>query len=718
MKKKILSIFTALAIVLASLSTTSCYEILNLILPELFGQIISVNAIGIDHGAIVSWSNGSISSYRLFVSYVKTYGTGNPVEIEITENNNYTTINGLDNDVNYTFKVYIKDSNGDIADYKTATATPSANSSRTYQYNSSTGANSFIELPADTSVITLTGVNGKTITYANVNKSTSSAIPANSVRKYMENAGTGGISTSVISRSADSDEDFELLEMKAPEIKSFVPPEDDEIKIIQPKNRAGTDSGTFNKNAPQLGQTRLIYVDQDPELNTYSQEEMTLYAIGKKTDGSGEIKSLVWVNEANVASVSSGNKISTSVIEDIINKFTHCYALEEEIFGQTSDRIIVKNGTVGMVNYPTSTYINIVLTDIGKDFNTSSPCGVVGYFWSRDYYDRSYSTNKTIKTSNEGKYFYIDIPFCNYTSSNTYAGTGGVSNTALSTLFHEYQHMINFNQKDILHDKSTGDHVWYNEMLSMLCEDLMQDALGIPDNENIQKSRIPNFNGYYYYSGVAQYISQDSWISYGTAYAFGAWLARNYGGAKLVKEMSTNAYVGIESVVNAVNEVNSTTMTWDDLLKEYLQATGFRASYAGSKTLPTLNKRPDAETAITKDVSAAEYIYKTPTGYDSGTTTPETLTGQFKKGINLWKSDYRNVSSSKYYYGPMLAKVGFELDLQPTGFIFHPIGTATSNSVTLYFTPSASTSGDSVYIYIQDSFSATRPDTTLEDDTQ
>lgn len=716
MKKKILSIFTALAIVLASLSTTSCYEILNLILPELFGQIISVNAIGIDHGAIVSWSNGSISSYRLFVSYVKTYGTGNPVEIEITENNNYTTINGLDNDVNYTFKVYIKDSNGDIADYKTATATPSASSSMEVAYNG--GANPFIELPADKSVITLTGVNGKTITYANVNKSTSSAIPANSVRKYMENAGTGGISTSVISRSADSDEDFELLEMKAPEIKSFVPPEDDEIKIIQPKNRAGTDSGTFNKNAPQLGQTRLIYVDQDPELNTYSQEEMTLYAIGKKTDGSGEIKSLVWVNEANVASVSSGNKISTSVIEDIINKFTHCYALEEEIFGQTSDRIIVKNGTVGMVDYPTSTYINIVLTDIGKDYNTSSSCGVVGYFWSRDYYDRSYSTNKTIKTSNEGKYFYIDIPFCNYTSSNTYAGTGGVSNTALSTLFHEYQHMINFNQKDRSHGLSTGDHVWYNEMLSMLCEDLMQDALGIPDNENIQKSRIPNFNGYYYYSGVAQYISQDSWISYGTAYAFGAWLARNYGGARLVKEMSTNAFVGIESVVNAVNEVNSTTKTWDDLLKEYLQATGFRARYAGSKTLPTLNKRPDAGTAINKYVFAAEYKYKTPTGYDSGTTTAETLTGQFKKGINLWKSDYRNVSSSKYYYGPMLAKVGFELDLQPTGFIFHPIGTATSDSVTLYFTPSASTSGDSVYIYIQDLFSATREDTTAEDVTQ
>ena len=92
------------------------------------------------------------------------------------------------------------------------------------------------------------------------------------------------------------------------------------------------------------------------------------------------------------------------------------------------------------------------------------------------------------------------------------------------------------------------------------------------------------------------------------------------------------------------------------------------------------------------------------------------MIGQFAKGINLWKSDYRNVSSSKYYYGPMLAKVGFELDLQPTGFIFHPIGTATSDSVTLYFTPSASTSGDSVYIYIQDPFSATRADTTAEDE--
>ena len=734
MKKKILKIFGAIAIALASLTMTSCIEILTILLmPELYDtKLSSVTATGINEGAIVSWSNGSISSYGLHISWALASNENQTLgDITLTQNDNYKIINSsltggrLTNGTQYKFTVYLTDSNGEIVDSKSATATPSADASATTTYNGSNASSSFYELPANTSVVTLNGVQGKTITYANVNMGTSSAISSTAVRRYIPNTSTG-LSASVISRSVGSDTD-ELPEIQGPAIKSFVPPADEEITVVRPRGRSGATSDTFNASNPLIGDTRSIYVDQDSNLTKYEQEVMKLYAIGYDTSDTSlnpKIKALVWVNPSNVAATSSGNKVSIGVIDDIITKFIKNYALEEAIFGTTSDLLITRSGTDNMSSYPTKDYINIVLTDIGKDYGLAakSQCGVVGYFWAKDYYASSYSSSGAYKSTNEGKYFYIDIPFCNYVSGTngnySYDGNGNtVSDTVISTLFHEYQHMINFNQKNMINHLDTNNCVWYNEMLSMLCEDLLQTQLGL--TEKVQDGRIPNFNGYYYYSGAAQYLDQNSWVSYGTAYAFGAWLARNYGGAPLVHEMSTNNKVGIDSVVNAVNEVNHTNLTWNDLFKEYVQAVGFRETYANAKSLPTLNRVPNAATTnITVTPAAQARILRATntdaSNYESYVNNIGTLTGNITTGINLWAEKYKNVANSTNYYGPILTKIGVNLDLQPTGFIFHPIGnTGTNDSVTLYFT-GTSDSNDKVFIFIQDAFSENSADSSIE----
>ncbi len=734
MKKKILKIFGAIAIAVASLSMTSCVEILTILLmPELFDtKLSSVTATGINEGAIVSWSNGSISSYGLHLSWALASNENQTLgDITLSQNDNYKIINSsltngrLSNGTQYKFTVYLTDSNNEIVDSKSATATPSADASATTTYDGSNASSSFYELPANTSVVTLNDVQGKTITYANVNLGTSSAISSTAVRRYIP-AASSGVSASVISRSADSDTE-ELPEIQAPAIKSFVPPADEDITVVRPRGRSGATSDTFSASNPLIGDTRSIYVDQDSNLTKYEQEVMKLYAIGYDTSDTSDnpkIKALVWVNPSNVAETSSGNKVSIGVIDDIITKFIKNYALEEAIFGTTSDLLITRSGTDNMSSYPTKDYINIVLTDIGKDYGLAakSQCGVVGYFWAKDYYASSYSSSGAYKSTNEGKYFYIDIPYCNYVSgtNGNYSYDGNenkVSDTVISTLFHEYQHMINFNQKNMRNNLDTNSCVWYNEMLSMLCEDLLQSQLGL--TEKVQDGRIPNFNGYYYYSGAAQYLDQNSWVSYGTAYAFGAWLARNYGGAKLVQKMSTNAYVGIDSVVNAVNEINNTNYTWNDLFKEYVQAVGFRETYANAKSLPTLNRVPNAATTNITVTPAAQARILRATNTDASTyeyfvNDIGTLTGNITTGINLWAEKYKNVVNNKNYYGPILTKIGVNLDLQPTGFIFHPIGnTGTQNSVTLCFT-GTSDPNDKVYIFIQDTFSEDLPDTSNE----
>ncbi len=711
--KKIKSLLAAAVIAIASLTTTGCIDIVTILFPELFGTIITVNATAVDSGAIFSWMTGSISDFRLFVDVVSQDGNrvaGYPKEI--TDGKRYVYVTGLQNGVSYTFTVSLYDSNGALVDSKSTSATPNEDSNTTHPY-SSANADSIIKLDSNTGSITISGVNGKSLSYVNVNKSQGSAISSSAARKYISEY-SSGLSASALDRTADDNPpQMDTL----PQIKHFVPSDDKNITVIPPADRSGASTDTFNKANPQIGQTRTIYVDQDTAITRFAQEEMTLYAIGYEPGSNkSKIKCYVWANKANVVeSGSANNKISVPVIQDIANKYISYYQLEEKIFGETSDKLLSSRGAKSMEDGPTGTAINIVLTDIGKD-GTTGKCGVVGYFWAKDYAETGYSSSSAYKATNEGKYFYIDIPFCNYTNKEykgvKQSGKEVASTTVLSTLFHEYQHMIDYNNKNIKSKISPAS--WYNEMLSMLCEDLLQKQMGIPDDQTIQVGRISNFNGYYYQSGITQYLDSNSWISYATAYAFGAWLSRNYGGAKLIHEMSVNSFKDTDSIVNAVNSVNGTNLTWNDLMIEYVKALGLRDAYKNGKSLPTLNTVSNSGYKITRDASTVWVASNVNASSSTDILIPSgTLLGYQEKGINLWSDKYRNSSGGSIYYGPLKLKVDADMDIQPTGFIFHPIGTANSDTVTLNFT-SSTNSNEELYIFIQDAKQMTDKDSTAE----
>ncbi|MEE3314852.1 MAG: hypothetical protein VZR56_11930 [Treponema sp.] len=710
-KNKFLALISSFAIVVASFFFISCEDILNIIFAPL-GTLNSFEAFPLDNSAYLTWTNGAISSYSLYLDVSPRPTTGT-YPLRITENNNYLMVDNLQNGETYTFTLYLS-SNGEVVSSKTATASPSESYIiEPHPYNA-TSSGSFIEVPANTVAVRITGANGKHISYANVNTSTSSAISATSVRRYASPASAGTISPNVISRSAEEVSEESNTELSAPVIKNFIPPSFSDVKIIGDNSRVAYSSGgSFNPSNPQVGQTRMIYVDQDVNLETYGLESMKLYAIGYKPNGTeNEIACLVWARQSDVDDSSRDSKISLGVIRDITEKFVKYYQFEERIFGGTYNKLYNTGESI-------PSYVNIVLWDIGKD-KTSGNCGVVGYFWAKDYYKNMTSG---VRNSNEGKFFYIDIPFCNYRRIGNYVSYDGndntVSDTVISTLFHEYQHMIDFNTKTINHNITNVD-TWYNEMLSMLCEDLMGDALGLEEREKVYAGRIPNFNGYYYYSGAAQYLSSNSWVSYATAYSFGSFLMRNYGGTALVREMSTNPYAGRESVVNAVNAVNGINRTWNGLLQEYIQACAFRAAYAKTAHLPTHNITHTGGTTYNGgtwiesfNVGNAQILIACDTNaftYDNVNATGGTVSTAVT-GLNLWKSSYGNAVSSSTYYGPIPVKIGAEIDVQPTGFVMHSIGKANSNDVTLFFT-SSSNSNEKLLVFIQDDYSATTADST------
>ena len=730
--KKITRTLSVFIFSIASLCFISCGDVLNYLIPVLLGQITDFTAVPGNEYVSLSWSNGYVSGYLHLETTVTStgaeVGNGNSGWLDPDAEGFLPTacfVDGLTNETSYTFTLRLyeeRSTTSNVISYATTRATPSAGGGGGSGGSGGGGSGSgttwdvspgnyFLELPGNTSSVTITGVNGKMITYANVNTGTSGIIKSSAVRRYVSGSNIRAADSGIQAVASNVPES---VDANADVIRHFVPPTS--VNVIANPSRAATSGEPFDKSDPRIGQTRSIYVDADSDLSTFRQERMTLYAIGYKPGSDNDIACLVWANANDVeasgmANTSSKTKIGLGVIQDIALKFVQHYQFEESLFGGTSDQLITKYGSdISMKdNGPTKDWVNIVLYDIGRD-GTAGTCGVVGYFFSKDYYQSaSYPSSDAKSITNEGKYFYIDIPFCNYDSSrNTYKiDNDEVSGTVISTLFHEYQHMIDFNTKKNVQHPSQDDEnhcTWYNEMLSMLCEDIMGEQLELHDEDRVATGRIKNFNAYYYYSGTAQYLKTNSWISYGTAYAFGAWLVRNFGGWRLIQEMSTNNAVGTESIVQAVNAVNSTDVTWDWLFKEYIKACGFRTTFAEDHGYSTLNTLPNGVGKYTfkiddsKGVNAKIPLYVRLSGsLVGGEEEGDNALYGTLKGINLWSYSYRNKST----YGPALLSSNTSVDVQPTGFVFRNIGKATQDSVELRFTTS-SNANEKLYIFVQD----------------
>jgi hypothetical protein len=188
-----------------------------------------------------------------------------------------------------------------------------------------------------------------------------------------------------------------------------------------------------------------------------------------------------------------------------------------------------------------------VVYDIDGDYTAAQISGTLGFFWSKDEYAQStldeYYGADNYK-SNRAEMFYIDAYFSDYSAS-----------MMTSTLVHEYQHMINFNVKTKRLRKPYS--TWYDEMLSMLAEDVIDPLVGI-DISNVAhpvKDKIRYFLDAYYRSGPTEWHTDTvawNFLSYANVYGFGAYLVRNFGGIQFLKEMSANDFVDEESVSMAL----------------------------------------------------------------------------------------------------------------------------------------------------------------------
>jgi len=208
---------------------------------------------------------------------------------------------------------------------------------------------------------------------------------------------------------------------------------------------------------------------------------------------------------------------------------------------------------------PANDEITILLTDIDNDGLPSNGDGrVVGFFWAKDNYDKA-----AVKGSNERVMFYIDsVMFAN--GEILWSIDDAWPKEIVSTLAHEFQHMIHYYQKNILRYASIGDNTdtWLNEMLSESTEDIISTKIG-----HSVEGRYPTFN-------ENNTLSLTAWNSklgdYAKVNVFGAYLLRNYGGAQLLHDIVHNSFSDEQAVLDAVHKSpQGSGKTFADILSEW-----------------------------------------------------------------------------------------------------------------------------------------------------
>ena len=278
-------------------------------------------------------------------------------------------------------------------------------------------------------------------------------------------------------------------------------------------------------------------------------------------------------------SIVDENKLNSKfeTLKDTIDQY---FVKETQIFGSNAF-----SGT-GYITADSSTKLDVLVYDLFGDASADQNSGTFGFFKGYDFlindYIRDYNTANSNNplftpkslTSNECQIINIDSYFLQldyYDKTGNAKPANKITHQVESTLFHEFQHLLNLCNKN-------GDYnTWFTEMLAMSAEDVFNlDHPSSRFNVTFDKPYI----GFKNWPGN----NDDNVLyAYANAYAFGAYLMRNYGGIRLIHEIATNAYIDEQAITEALKTLGYNE-TFSSVFKKF-GAVFINTDYADSYSL-------------------------------------------------------------------------------------------------------------------------------------
>lgn len=365
---------------------------------------------------------------------------------------------------------------------------------------------------------------------------------------------------------------------------------------------SATISYTNNTSNYVIGETTKTFWTVDMRNNGFYQVTAVLRAIGTNTnEGSSSVpegsRAYLYVSTASWGTQMTGAELWQ--IASKMNGSDGIYDRETSLIGYENG-----GGAGGDGGIDGDQHITVLFYDIEDGYpEETDGAYVAGYYYYVNEYPESYVSAYGYH-SNEKEMFFMDT----YPAISTNEGGSGEKSVGgtLSTLIHEFQHMINYNQKGV------NESTWLNEGCSMLAEDLLREF--VPTNDRVDQTRIPYYLGY---PDQALNAWDDTIFSYGKGYAFMAFLARN-AGLGVLKEIVSGSgknLTGLSAVQTALNTLGSDKTVWEAMIawRESLVYNNPSAPWRGYCT-----NSSGGETLAELDLAGYETVNTAYTNYPAG----------------------------------------------------------------------------------------------------
>lgn len=541
-----------------------------------------------------------------------------------------------------------------------------------------------ITVSPTTKKIILSGVKGKTIYMTRTNPS-SKVLAKENTRV----ATKSGISASLVnapefsasfSREAEQDPHALIYQNFWNTLKNSSSASKKISKSLQAgvKNYSVGDTETFNTKIP----------DEDSEKNLQIIEPKEYKLLVLKDDY------YIWVKKDDTH-YNKDTSAFTAKAQELGERFINGYKLVSHIYGEPTKHIYLYNPNTETFakDEALSTYsrtgekINILLyemLEIG---------GVYGFVSPIDFI-------KGYEGSNEGRFLYLDSKTLLEEPMEAY-----------STSLHEFSHAISFNVKTL--EQGVEWTYWYGEFLALLCEDMMQAYFGVSDLDvdgdlgNTPKGRLCTAN---YTDSWGYGLTGNASPTYAAGFLLGSWISRKFGGVKFIRDLATNAFVDMRSILTAIQTSSGKSYTATSLLQEF--AGDMLVPAAGSGHNQNAAIYPPYACAYTDSAGQTQtYLYPITAinlwepfygwcdisnlsnfkGKNCIDNASIPFTGLPAKNIyrkhKYWEDNPPRLTPTTAYLGPLLLTNGsLCLNIGPYGSMLFKLGTADNSTVTLEFT--------------------------------